>query len=171
METSGWDTVLFTFTPPREVFASVIASILTRWPSALVDDLNSYQSGPEPIIDFHAERLPIKAGHLLFYRDAAMAQHMEEVAYIPMSDGDGPFAVIARTRRDVEFQLSKLEERQVIDDPPCVVKPPDPYPAWLCTSMVFEITVVSPADPEQQAFSTWVLDAIKQACACRRVVE
>ena len=38
MEITGWDSVVFTFNPPREVFARVLAAVLARWPAALVDE-------------------------------------------------------------------------------------------------------------------------------------
>lgn len=37
MEITGWDTVIFTTTPPRAVFERVVASVLSRWPAALVE--------------------------------------------------------------------------------------------------------------------------------------
>ena len=92
MEITGWDSVVFTFTPPREVFARVLASVLARWPAALVEGLGEPEANLEPVAGVHAERLPTEAGHLMFYRDGAMARHREEEAYVPMADGDGPFA-------------------------------------------------------------------------------
>jgi hypothetical protein len=164
MEITGWDSVVFTFTPPHEVFVRVLAFVLGRWPAALVDGLGGPESRPEPVAGFSAERLPTGAGHLLFYRDEAMARHMDEAAYVPMADGDGPFAVIARVRRDVEFAMSALDELGVTDETLRVGLPLDPYQAWLCTPLLFEITAVTPGDPTRQPFSSWVLGEIKRAC-------
>jgi hypothetical protein len=118
----------------------------------------------EPLAGVPAERLPGGPGHLVFYRDAAMVRHMGEAGYVPMADGDGPFAVIARVRKDVEFEVSGLNEVHVTDDPPCPVGPPRPYRAWVCTPLVFEITAVTPGDPSRQPFASWVLDEVKRAC-------
>jgi len=165
VEITGWDSVVFTFTPPREVFARVRASILARWPAALVDGLDEPPSGPEPLAAVPVERLPAGPGHLLFYRDGAMARHMEEAAYVPMADGDGPFAVAIRVRRGVEFEVSGLDELRAADHDPGGIRPPDPYPAWLCTPEVIEVTAVTPGDPESHPFSAWVLGEVKRACS------
>jgi hypothetical protein len=165
VEITGWDSVVFTFTSPREVFARVRASILARWPAALVDGFDEPPSGPEPLADVPAERLPGGPGHLLFYRDAAMARHMDEAAYVPMGDGDGPFAVITRVRRAVEFEVSGLDEVRAADHDPRGPRPPDPYRAWFCTPEVVEVTAVTPGDPESHPFSSWVLGEVKRACS------
>jgi hypothetical protein len=89
---------------------------------------------------------------------------MDEAAYAPMADGDGPFAVITRARRDVEFEASGLDELRAADHTPGGVRPPDPYLAWLCTPELVEVTVVTPDDPDSQGFSSWVLAEVKRAC-------
>jgi hypothetical protein len=110
VEITGWDSVVFTFTPPRQVFAHVLATVLTRWPTALMEGLDGDPSALEPVAEVPAERLPNGEGHLIFYRNAAMARHMDQAAYEPMADGDGPFAVITRLRRCVEFEATGLDE-------------------------------------------------------------
>lgn len=165
MEITGWDSVVFTFTPPREVFARMFASVLARWPAALVDGFDEPPSGPEPLAGLPAARRPAGPGHLLFYRDRAMARHMDEAAFVPTTDEDGPFAVITRIRRGIEFEVSGLDERRAADHDPCGVRPPDPYRAWLCTPELVEVTVVTPGDPESHPFSSWVLAEVKRACS------
>src|SRR6185437_4076898 len=93
-----------------------------------------------------------------------MARHMDEAAYAPMPDGDGPFAVIARVRRDVEFEAAGLAELRAADHQPGGVRPPEPYRAWLCTPLVYEITAVTPGDPAGHPFSAWALNTVKRAC-------
>lgn len=165
MEITGCDLVVFTLTPPCEMFARVFASVLARWPAALVDGFDEPPAGPEPVARVPSERLPIERGHLLFYRDEAMARHMVEAAYVPMADGDGPFAVITRVRRGVEFEVAGLNELHSADDTPGGVRPPAPYQAWLCTPELIEVTAVTPGDPESHAFSSWVLREVKRACS------
>lgn len=165
VEITGWDSVVFTFTPHREVFARVVAAVVARWPMALVDDLDAPDVGPEPATGLPPERLPAGAGHLLFYRDAAMARHMDEAAYTPMADGDGPFAVLTRERRDVVFAIKGLDEVWAANHTPGGPHPPDPYPAWLCSPLVIEVTVVTPDDPASQPFSSWALAEVKRACS------
>jgi hypothetical protein len=165
MEITGWDTVIFTFTAPRVVFERVAASVLSRWPAALVEGLRPAGAGSEPVAGLPVERFPAGPGHLIFYRGVAMARHMEEAAYTPMADGDGPFAVITRARRGVEFAVSGLEERRAADHDAGGVRPPDPYRAWLCAPEVIEVTAVTPGEPESHPFSSWVLGEVKRACS------
>jgi hypothetical protein len=165
VEITGCDSVVFTFTRPRDVFTRVRASILARWAAALVDGFEDRRSGPEPLSGVPDERLPARRGHLLFYRDAAMVRHMDEVAYVPMADGDGPFAVATRVRRGVEFEVSGLNELRAADRDPAGPRPPRPYQAWLYTPEVIEVTAVTPADLASHPFSSWVLAEVKRACS------
>ncbi len=164
MEITGWESVIFTTTPPQVVFERVVASVLSRWPAALVEGLGPSSGRPEPVASVAAERFPNGPGHPIFYRDAAMVRHMEEVAYAPMSDGDGPFAVITRERRDVVFAVVGLDERWAADHTPGGPLPPDPYRAWVCSPLLVEVTAVTPGDPASHPFSSWVLAEIKRAC-------
>jgi hypothetical protein len=164
VEITGWDRVVFTFTPPRKVFARVLASVLERWPAALVEGLGEPGTRTEPLTGVRAERLPSRDGHLIFYRDAAMVRHMAEEAYVPMTDGDGPFAVITRVREDVEFEVSGLDELHAADHQPQGPRPPDPYQAWFCSPQVIEVTAVTPGDIAAHPFSAWVLAEVKRAC-------
>jgi hypothetical protein len=166
VEITGWDSVVFTFTPPRVVFARVVAWTLARWPAALVEGLGD-PVAVESLAGIRDEQLPGGAGHLILYRDEAMARHMEREAYVPMADGDGPFAVITRVREDVEFELSGLDELRAADHRPQGPLPPHPYQAWLCTPQVIEVTAVLPGDPDSHRFSTLVLARVKQACGGR----
>jgi len=165
MEITGCDSVVFTFTRPRAVFARLLVAVVARWPGASVDDLDAPGSDPEPVAGFPVGRLPDGPGWLLFYRDAAMARHMKEAAYTPMADGDGPFAVITRVRRDIEFEASGLSELRASDHTPGSTRPRNPYRAWLCGPEVVEVTAVTPDDPDTQAFSAWVLAEVKRACS------
>jgi hypothetical protein len=162
VEITGCDSVVFTVARPQEVFAHVRESVLARWPAALVDGFDERpKTGPEPLSGVPAGRL---RGHLLFYRDAAMAWHASEFAYVPMADGDGPFAVIGRLRRGVEFEIAGLNELRAADRSPGGPRPPKPYRAWLCSPEVIEVTAVTPGDPMSHAFSSWVLGEVKRAC-------
>jgi hypothetical protein len=163
MDITGHDSVIFTFAPPREIFAHILTSVLHRWPAALIADANSPLSG-EPIAGLPPDQIPAGEAFALFYRDPAMLQHMEQAAYTPMPDGDGPFAVITRLRRDIEFAISTLTELHAADHTPGGIRPPDPYPTWLCSPTVLEVTTVTPDDPGSSPFAAWVLQQVKQAC-------
>ena len=163
MEITGCDLVVFTFTPPREIYARVCASVLARWSGALMDDTDGPPRG-KPVAGMPRERLPEGEAFVIFYRDAAMLRHMEEAAYAPMPDGDGPFAVITRLRHDVEFAISGLDEKHAADHTPSGVRPPEPYQAWLCSPTLIEVTAVTPGRPDALLFASWVLNEVKRAC-------
>jgi hypothetical protein len=166
MEITGYDLVVFTFEPPRQVFTRILASVLVRWPGALVQNLDGGAEAPvTPGASLTPQQLPAGAGVLLFLRDEAMNRHMEAHTYVPMADGEGPFAVWARVRREVELACSSVDELQVRDEPPRGGRSPEPYPAWLCSPIVYEITAVTPGDPDEHPFSAWVLGVFKRACS------
>jgi hypothetical protein len=163
MDITGCDSVIFTFAPPREIFARILTSVLHRWPAALLADANSPLSC-DPVAGLPPDQIPAGEAWVIFYRDPAMLQHMEQVAYTPMPDGDGPFAVITRLRRDVEFAISTLTELHAADHTPGGIRPPDPYPTRLCSPTVVEVTAVTPDHPDSSPFAAWVLEELKQAC-------
>jgi hypothetical protein len=164
MECNGSDSIIFTFTPPREVFDSIFRFVLARWPAALVADWDGPPE-PEPLAGFSLDRVTDKWTQLQFFRDAAMFRHMEVAPYQPMPDGDGPFAVLARVRRDVEFAISETDERRAADHTPDGGQPPSPYAAWLCARSVVEVSTVTPDRPDASPFAAWVLNEVKRACA------
>jgi hypothetical protein len=164
MEPTGFDTVIFTFVRPRHVFRRVLGAIVARWPGSLVDDLDDSEAAPCACSSAGDDSLPSEAGVLLFLRDSMMAWHLRDYGYTPMPDGDGPFALWSRKRAGVEFRLRGLEEARVTDDPRRVGQI-DPYPAWLCSPVVYEMTAVTPANPEDHPFSGWACRIVKQACS------
>lgn len=164
MEITGWDLVIFTTVAPRDVFARVLTVILSRWPMALVH-ASAGDIHAESVREFPVGHLPEEKGHFIFFRDAAMVRHTEEAAYAPMDDGDGPFAVISRVRKDVEFEVAGLNELNAADHFDSIGRPPDPYQAWVCSPQIVEITVVTPGDPSAKGFSSWILGEVKRCCS------
>jgi hypothetical protein len=163
MDITGCDLVVFTFTRPRDVYVRVLASILKRWPGALMDDTDGPPCG-KAVAGFPQDQLPDGEAFVIFYRDEAMVRHMEEAAYLPMADGDGPFAVAIRFRWDVEFAIWELDEKHAENHTPGGIRPPDPYLAWLCTPTLIEVTAVTPGHPDELPFASWVLTEVKRAC-------
>jgi hypothetical protein len=164
MEITGCDLVIFTTVAPRDVFARVFAAILSRWPQALVD-ATSGDIRAEAIADFPVDRLPEETGHLIFFRDAAMVRHMDEEAYAPMDDGDGPFAVVTRIRKSVDFEVAGINELFAEDHRTSIASPPEPYQAWICSPRIIEVTVITPADPLVNGFSSWILRKVRRCCS------
>jgi hypothetical protein len=163
MDITGHDSVIFTFAPPRSIFSHILKSILTRWPAALIAHANTPLSC-KPVVSLPPDQIPAGDAFVLFYRDPAMLQHMKKAAYTSMPDGDGPFAVITRLRRDVEFAISTLTELHAADHTPGGIRPPDPYPTWLCSPTVLEVSAVTPDHPDSSPFAAWVLGQVRQAC-------
>ncbi len=166
MDVTGWDTVIFTCRQPREIYRRVLACIAQRWPEALVDITVDGRLGsgtpPVPLRGVSSERLPAEEGDAFFYRDAAMIRHTDEFAFAPMADGDGPFMVASRVRPNVVFRVDRLEELRPIDWPEFPKM--EPYSAWVCSPSLYEITVVTPGDPEEHAFSVWACEIVRRAC-------
>jgi hypothetical protein len=166
MEITGCDQVIFTFESPHVVCTRVISAILLRWPNVIVKNFD--ENGIEILYQIGKLRgaaFPAAIHEMLLLRDEDMKRHMTDHAYVPMADGDGPFAILSRVRRHVEFEFQGLIEKRVDDRPTsAAVSSILPYQAWLCTPRVFEITAVLSGDPQTHPFSTWLLEEVKQAC-------
>jgi hypothetical protein len=161
MDVTGWDTVIFTFEQPRKVFRRVLGSVLLRWPSALILDDPKVGYISARSIEDHG--LPSETADWILLRDEAMEQHMVEHAYALMPDGDGPVGLLIAKRRFVEFRCDNVVELQVTDEKPRAGQV-DPYPAWLCSPIVFEVSVVTPGDPDENSFCAWACGAVRDAC-------
>jgi hypothetical protein len=161
MEVTGWDSVIYTFEQPRSVFRRVLDAVLVRWPNALV--LDDPKAGCIATQTLGDNQLPRERADWIVLRDQAMHRHMDEHAYALMPDGDGPFGLLVRKRCTVEFQCESLAELQVTDEKPRVGKI-DPYPAWLCSPVVFEVSVVTPGDPVKHPFCAWACRVVREAC-------
>jgi hypothetical protein len=164
MEVTGWDTVIYTFERPGKVIRRILDAVLVRWPKALVlDDPKVGCVAARSLGDDHLTRERVD---WILLRDQAMDGHMEKHAYALMADGDGPFGLLVRKRCAVEFRFENLAELQVTDEKPRVGQI-DPYPAWLCSPVVFEVSVVTPDDPGKQPFCAWACRVVREACTGR----
>ena len=67
MEITGCDLIVFTFAAPQDVFARFFASILGRWPSALMDDTDGPPRG-KPVAGLAVDQLPDGEAFVIFYR-------------------------------------------------------------------------------------------------------
>lgn len=159
MDIAGCDNVIFTLTSPQNVLGRFLESLRSRWPHALC----SVGWGPSEYVEcstLSPEKLP-SAREVFIVRDEQMRQHFDDNSYVAGPDGEGPFALLVRERQQVVFKLPNLEEMEARDRRPNEV---DPYSAWLCTPFVWELTTVTPADPDTDAFSNWVVEAARRAC-------
>jgi hypothetical protein len=164
MELTGYDTVIFSDSEPRQVFSVFLAALLHRWPNALVD----LESEAGRLIGSHTlaveAKMPEFEGQLLVFRDATMKDHCEQHGYTPMADGDGPVALWLRTREAVRFKFDNLDE---IWSQPVQVGKVEPYSGWLCSSSIRELTIVTPDSPERDAFSMWAIETVLEAAIAR----
>src|SRR4051794_30087628 len=74
MELEGYDTVIFTPTTPRQVFAAFVASPAVRWPQVRL----SVGWGDRPFVERAGvadEDLPAEQGELFAVRDLPMERH------------------------------------------------------------------------------------------------
>jgi len=157
------DEVIFTLMPPRKVYARFLSALRLRWPGALFSvGWNTTKfiqwSGPK------LEKLLARRRELFVVRDREMEEFFLKNAFLAGADGEGAFGVLVRERRDVIFKLGEIDQLQVRD--PGLGKV-DPYPGWLCSPSVWEVTVMTVEDPAEHEFSKWVFDAVVGACVGR----
>jgi len=163
METTGWgtrDTVIFTCRRPASAILATLVALRNRWPEMAteVEGRVTLLGGNLPQLqDLQSDRVDVWV-----CRDPLMRHHQETVGTLPMSDGDGPVALIYRRRPSLTLRLTGVTEfREPEMGGPM---PPKPYPAWLCSPNLYEVTLVSPGDPETHPFSAWLLEIVTQAC-------
>lgn len=74
-----------------------------------------------------------------------------------MPDGEGPFAILYRTRTEIAFALGSVHEPNTSNEG---IGPPDDYPAMLCCPRIYELTAVTPDDPAVDPFSRWIFEML-----------
>jgi hypothetical protein len=171
----GYDTVVFSAIGLREFLLNAIPRIAEVWPSLMADvgvdwsssDAVGYKArakllNNEQILPFLDSLATYDHVELDFVRDPDMWAHFEENSYALMGSGEGPVAVLFRHRGPICFNLLKLDERYAADRSlPGEVAP---YPAWLSSPSLNEVTVVTPGDPEVDPFSKRMVEIVLAAC-------
>ena len=151
MEITGYDNVIFTCMNPRGPVREALECLKERWGGLKLTD--------GKLIPLSIDEFSEECGFILALRDERMGQFMEEHGYEVMEDGDGPVAFLSRKRGPVSFELGNVKE--VIKEDRLNI---DPYDAWLCSSILFEITVITPRSPSSDAFSAWIFERTRHAC-------
>lgn len=144
MELTGYDTVLVCDglrTAQLRAFADRLAG---EWPELLVS------TG----VDRDAPYLPWRGGavapaepegDLYLVRDESMRALQDEYGYAATPDGAGPVAVLYR-------RMAQRVAIRLVDDP-----------AELVGRELFEVTLITAADPGEDRFAAHVLDLLAQA--------
>lgn len=165
MEPTGYDTILFTFSEPGSVIRATMDS-LKREHSGLELDLEFVQPDRDSITNATTEQCLDAASsslHLIIYiyLVSGLREHLEEKGYSIATSGEGPFALHVRRRQQIAFRLGAIDELYGNDGPG---SPPEPYPGWLCSSVIFEITIVTPEDPTLHQPSRELVELLINSC-------
>jgi hypothetical protein len=163
MDITGYDTVVFSWSAHASFLTSLVLLIKRLWPGLIIDvellDSNGkiYGLEVESLDALSKERHSI----IYFYRDDTMKQHLESYGYNLDLSKEGPFAIHLRKRKKVVFALQNITELTSVENDIGII---EPYPAWLCSPEVLEITLVSPDNPIENGFSKQILAYIIKSC-------
>lgn len=165
MEPTGYDTILFTFSEPRSVVRATLDS-LRRAHTQLQVDLEFVQPDQHRITNATKEQCLEAVSNsphtiMYIYLVAGLREHLEERGYTLATSGDGPFALHVRRRHRIAFHLGAIDELYGNDGP---ANPPHPYSGWLCSSVIYEITIVTPEDPSLHSPSKGLVELVINNC-------
>lgn len=168
MEPTGYDNVLFTFRSGSEVAAETVVELFRRWPEASIDlwdeedsTLGEKFSGAASAEACSRAALRLRHGAIMIYTEERFRSLHDEFGYTVDWEG-GSFALVFRRRTGVRFDLGRLSEKQADDRGK--IGFPKPYGAVFASPEVMEITVVTPEDPADDAFSKQVFDLVVARC-------
>lgn len=163
MEITGDDHVIFTFENPHAAIAEFILALQHAWPPLSIDytepDFQYVYAGSNAAFECGQAVKTHERSSLFFYCNVSLRQHHEENGYVLDQNGIGPFAILIRKRKGVEFQLNKVEEAHS-DRDMSVAGVPEPYLAWLAARLMFEVTVVTPSHDQRSEFTDHILKTL-----------
>lgn len=99
-------------------------------------------------------------GGFYIVRDAEMQEHSELTGGALMQDGEGPVDIFYSVQKQLDFRITV--ESEVSNKELFAARPP--YAAWLCSDIIYSITVVTPENPDSDPFSAWICGLAKAAC-------
>lgn len=151
MQPLGWDTIVWSTTPPSRVLHDALVELSAMWPSMrgwIERGNRDFSAGSIPSPDdFDAAE-----NTLLVVRDEAMAQHRDEEGQVPMEDGEGPLSFFS------SFHTGSLLDVTVHD------ADGDDWRAHLACPSVYQYTIVTPSDPKTEPFSKKIFELLTRAC-------
>ncbi|MER7442360.1 hypothetical protein [Micromonospora avicenniae] len=160
MEITGVDTLLVVPFDARPAVAAFLDVLRRRWPEATVcfDD-----GAGQAVADLaNAPGFPDR-GELAVARNDAMDDHWEENGYAPMADGVGPVALFYQCHRQLVVDVDVLGDRGL---------DVAPLSGWTGVELVLPqataLTLVTHADPAEDAFCQDVLALLRNALGYRR---
>ncbi len=165
MEPTGQDTILFTFYEPTALVESLITWVKTLYPNSQFDieSVQTSQSTTEnatlsQCIDMLSDSLHTI---LYIYSIPILREHLEENGYVLFNAEEGPAALHVRHRHGIVLHLDGVKEVHRNDGP---ASPPDPYVAWICSPVVYEITIVTSGNPSTHNASKLLVEAVVNIC-------
>ena len=147
----GWDTILWSTTPPARVLHQTLIALSAMWPSmrgSIEPPNRAFTIASIPSEDeFDPEENTI-----FVVRDEAMDRHFDDEGQVPMADGEGPLSFFSSR------QVGPLVDVTVHDD-----ADGDWNTRIACPSL-YQYTVVTPADPKSDPFSKKIFELLTRAC-------
>lgn len=155
----GYDTIFFTGVSPSKVISNILSVLVRRWPSMLMmvePGSEELQNGCLP----SADSFTLEWGGFYIARDAEMQEHSELTGGTLMPDGEGSIDIFYSIEKQLDFRITV--ESEVSKKDLFAARPP--YVAWLCSDIIYSITVVTPENPNSDPFSGWMCGLVKAAC-------
>lgn len=165
MELTGRDTILFTFHEPVELVKSLIIWLKTLYPNSQFDiePVQTNQPAIENATLSQCIDMLSNSMHtiLYIYSVPILRKHLEVNGFILFNAQEGPAAIHIRQRHGIVLHLDGVKEVHRDDGP---VSPPDPYVAWVCSPVVYEITIVTSGNPSTHIASKLLVEAVINIC-------
>jgi hypothetical protein len=147
METSGYDIVVFSDADASTVMASLGAAIKAHWGRLM----------NEAELQAETDRTGRENREFFFCRDTKMRRLHDRVGYNLDEEGQGCFMLMAGAP---DFSMADITvEREETASP----FKREPYRASLCCTHLLQYTLVTPAQPDKDRFSAFVLDSLRKA--------
>jgi len=165
MQLTGFDTILFTFQDPVLLVRELQDLVSTEHTDAEFDV--EHVQPDRPSIE-NATRDQCAAAFstsihaiLYIYFRTELRGHLEENGYVLTPFGDGSMALHVRHRRAIAFHMTGINEVHQNDGP---VPPPEPYIGWMCSPLVYEVTLVTSGNPKDHDESRRMIEALINIC-------
>jgi hypothetical protein len=167
MDISGTDNIVYTTNPIIIIASRFLEMVRPKWPALSID--LSFRPDTMDFTGLDLETAVNKVRRisneqrleLFFLQDDAMRAHREEFGYALTRSGDGPFALYIKSREHVQMKTDSIVDVRAAAESIDVV---EPFPAWICSPSLREVSIVTPADPMTNLFSQWLLELTLKVC-------
>lgn len=142
---TGYDNIIFSNKDPRHAMDKFTSSIKKRWPTFMdEEDWNSMLHNPNEKIDF------------FFCKDEKMSDFHDENGYSINASGEGCFYVIVIFIE--QFNANVTIEKEIENSHGDFNR--DPYDAIIAFNSIYEYTIVTPDDPSEDEFSSFLVSSL-----------